>query len=469
MAARGDPYRRNGGNGYDRRSGDMDETRAYRFNYQDDAVSGSDPNLTYDYYDDGDYDTEGVYPGYYEDDDQDDYYEDSYYEPPAPRAPSMAARAAGKANTEIYGRPPQNRSPQRRSNSGARPQTRQRYSDYDYDDEYVPPRKRRKKRHPFRKFLTFLIIMALIIGAGYYMLFQAPEQWNDGYHTRKAGLYNIMICATDEEELRTDTIMIATLDQKNGTVSLTSVPRDTIVANGEAVPKINGVYGLAGGGAAGAEAMLEEMQEILGFRPDGYVVINYEIFRDVVDAMGGVTFDVPMDMEVSNPDGGALEIAAGEQLLDGETALGVCRYRYGYLMADIQRQYVQQSFLKALIQQLMAPEKLTKLPAVYSAAMDHVITNLSGANIRYLALHALLSGIGDIQQNTLPGEGVDYNGASCFGLYGQSVVDMVNATMNPFEEEITLDDVYILTVSGGTLVESTWSGTPFDASQYQYD
>jgi hypothetical protein len=46
---------------------------------------------------------------------------------------------------------------------------------------------------------------------------------------------------------------------------------------------------------------------------------------------------------------------------------------------------------------------------------------------------------------------------------------MVNEVMNPYEEDITLDDVHILTVSGGSLVESTWSGTAFDASSYQYD
>lgn len=459
MAARGD--RRGGGNGYDRHSDNMDETRAYQFDFQ----NAEEPYYDYDSGGYDEYDGYDEYEDGYAEEDYGDYYEDDYYTPPAPRAPSMAARAAGKANTEIYGRPPRN--PQRRSSQS---QPRQRYSDYDYDEEYVAPRrKRKKKRHPFRKFLTFLIIVALLVGAGYYMLFQAPEQWTDGYHTRKDGLYNIMICATDEEEMRTDTIMIATLNQKTGGITLTSVPRDTIVDNGEAVPKLNGVYGIAGGGADGAEAMLDEIQELLGFRPDGYVIVNYEIFRDVVDAMGGVTFDVPMDMVVDNPNGGEIALTAGQQLLDGDSALGVCRYRYGYLMADIQRQYVQQSFLKALIQQLVTPAKLTKLPAVYTSAMDNVITDLSGANIRYLALHVLLGGVDDIQQNTLPGEGVDYNGASCFGLYGQSVVDMVNATMNPFEEDITLEDVHILSVSGGVLVESTWSGTPFDASQYQYN
>lgn len=116
------------------------------------------------------------------------------------------------------------------------------------------------------------------------------------------------------------------------------------------MPKLNGVYGLAGGGAAGAEALLDEIETLLGFRPDGYALIDYQVFKDAVDALGGVTFDVPMDMVVED-----IELSAGEQTLNGDQALAVCRYRYGYLMADIQRQYVQQSFLKAMIKQCMSP------------------------------------------------------------------------------------------------------------------
>ena len=216
--------------------------------------------------------------------------------------------------------------------------------------------------------------------------------------------------------------------------------------------------------AAGANALMDQVKTLLGFRPDGYAIISYDIFRDVVNAMGGITFDVPMDMEVDGT-----YISGGEQELDGDQALAVCRFRHGYAMADIQREYVQQTFIKAMVKQCISPSMLPKFPAIYKAAMSNIITDLDDANLRYLALHVLLAGTSDIQQNTLPGEGVSYNGASCYGLYGQSVVDLVNQVMNPYTEDITLDDVHILTVSEGSLVESTWSGTAFDASTYQYN
>lgn len=473
MANRG--YNRNGNVPADPQGcgGDMDETRVYKNgfippNAVTDAYGGSRSGRSPDYggeayqepvcsddwnyddgYDGGDYDYE------------DGEYDYGVYAPPRNRV-SMAARASGKTNTEPYGRPPRRSEPVYRGDYRA---------EYDYGSARPPEyRRRKKRRRGLRRFLIFLLILAALGMAGYFMLFRAPEQTGDGVHTRKPGFYNILIAATDGEDTRTDTIMLATLDGKNGEASLTSIPRDTIVSNGEAVPKINGVYGLHGGGATGAEALLDEVETLLGFRPDGYVIVDYEVFRDAVNALGGVTFDVPMDMTVGDPDTGeAVSVPAGEQTLDGEQALAVCRYRYGYAMADIQRQYVQQNFLRAMVKQCVSPGSWMKLPAVYRAVMNHVITDLSGANVRYLALKALLGGIGDMEQNTLPGEGVSYNGASCYGLFGQSVVDMVNEVMNPYQESLTIDDVYILTVSEGYLVESTWTGTAFDASAYQYD
>lgn len=477
-------------------SGDMDETQVFRPVRGGGQTRGSANDGGYSnnngYYDgtyddsynngyDGYDDQNGYYgDGYgydqsgYQDGDQDDYqngyngYDDSYYddgyqEPYQPRE-TLASRAAGRSGADPYsraGRSSGRSSGRAKQTRAQKPQKRVRYED---DYQQPAPRRRRKKHHPFRNFLIFLLILAALIAGIYFLLFRAPAQSQDGVHTRKDGFYNILLCATDEEGTRTDTIMIATLDQKNGQVSLTSLPRDTIVDNGEAVPKLNSVYALAGCGDAGANALMDQVKTLLGFRPDGYAIISYDIFRDVVNAMGGITFDVPMDMEVDGT-----YISGGEQELDGDQALAVCRFRHGYAMADIQREYVQQTFIKAMVKQCISPSMLPKFPAIYKAAMSNIITDLDDANLRYLALHVLLAGTSDIQQNTLPGEGVSYNGASCYGLYGQSVVDLVNQVMNPYTEDITLDDVHILTVSEGSLVESTWSGTAFDASTYQYN
>ena len=413
------------------------------------------------------YDGGSGYEDYDDYDDYDDYQERhdrGEYSGNHRSQPTMAARAAGKANPDIYSRE-RNRGSARQAYQQARRQVHpdEERSESDYDNYPPVSRKHRKKHHGFRNFILFLLVLAVIAAAGYFLLFRAPTQQGDGVHTRRSGVYNILLCATDEDGLRTDTIMLMTLDRSRG-ASLTTIPRDTIVDSGDWVPKLNAVFADEGGGQDGAEALMDHVKTLLGFRPDGYIVIDYEVFRDAVDAMGGVTFDVPMDMET-----GGYTFSAGEQTLNGDEALAVCRFRYGYLMADIQRQYVQQTFVKAMIRQAISPKNWFRLPSVYEAVMDNLLTDLSGSNLRYLGLRVMLSGLGDIEQNTLPGEGVDYNGSSCFGLYGQSVVDMVNEVMNPYKEEITIDDVVILTVEDGELVKSTWRGTPFDPSTYDYD
>ena len=293
-------------------SGDMDETQVFRpvrgggqtrgsagdggysnNNGYYDGTYDDSYNNGYDgyddqngYYDDGyGYDQNGYQDGYpYEDQNgyngyDDGYYDDGYQEPYQPRE-TLASRAAGRSGADPYSRA--GRSSGRPKQSRAqKPQKRVRY-----EDEYQQPapRRRRKKHHPFRNFLIFLLILAALIAGLYFLLFRAPAQSQDGVHTRKDGFYNILLCATDEEGTRTDTIMIATLDQKNGQVSLTSLPRDTIVDNGEAVPKLNSVYALAGCGDAGANALMDQVKTLLGFRPDGYAIISYDIFRDVVNA-----------------------------------------------------------------------------------------------------------------------------------------------------------------------------------------
>lgn len=460
MANRGEPnYRRSSG-------GNLDETQVFqpvqnsgRYSQQEQYNSYSAP-----YSDNEDYDQDNSYYNNYDDvyGDYDPYsgytdYED-YSQDDSPSRQTLASRASGRANPDPYSHQRKKNSAPRRNSRGASAQSQV------YYDDYPAPRHRKKKRHPLRKLLISLLILAALIAGIYFMLFRAPAQSQDGIHTRKSGFYNILLCATDEEGTRTDTIILASLDQKNSSVSLTSIPRDTLVGNGESVPKINGVYGLAGGGDAGAQALMDQVESLLGFRPDGYVIISYEIFKDVVNAMGGVTFDVPMDMTVDD-----ITLDAGEQELTGEQALALCRFRYGYAMADIQREYVQQTFIKAMVKQCLSASKLSKLPSVYQAAMSNLITDLDGANLRYLALHVLLAGSSDIQQNTLPGEGVDYYGASCYGLYGQNVLEMVNQIMNPYEEDLTLDEINPLTVSEGSLVKSTASGIAFDASTYKYN
>ena len=141
------------------------------------------------------------------------------------------------------------------------------------------------------------------------------------------GIYNILICGTDDDGTRTDTIIIAHLDTTDHTVALLSIPRDTPVATGNGgIMKINSVY--AGGGADGMQRLSGRLRELLGFPVDGYVLVNLDAFKKTVDLVGGVEFDVPQDMDYEDASQDLyIHLKAGLQRLDGEKAMELVRFR----------------------------------------------------------------------------------------------------------------------------------------------
>lgn len=384
-----------------------------------------------------------------------------------PKGPSMAQRATGKASNDPYrnGKARSSKAQQ----SAQRPQARSYARE---EDDYVqrPVRKkRRKRRHPIRNLFVFLLILAVLVIGAFFLLMNAPKQSQKLGHTRKDDFYNIMVCATDEDGTRTDTIMMLTLDQGNQTIALTSIPRDTLQYDGD---KLNSVYAYAGCGDAGAVALMDRLEEMLGFRADGYMIISYQVFKDAVDALGGVPFNVPEDMTVdyaNNPDDSRF-IPAGEQILDGDAALRVCRYR-DYVMGDLQRIYIQQSFIKAMLKQCMKPANIFRLPAVYRAVMRNLQSDMTSSNIRYIGFWSLLSYKNEVVQNTLPGDGVFWDGSACIALFGQNVVNLVNQVLNPFYEPITIEESTVYTVHlndyGEYYIDKSYAeGEGFDAAAF---
>lgn len=81
--------------------------------------------------------------------------------------------------------------------------------------------------------------------------------------------------------------MLFSVNRATGKMSLVSIPRDTLIYCEYSVPKINSAYGWASGGEAGMEQLLMRVEEIIGFRPDGYVLVDLSVFEKLVDTMGG--------------------------------------------------------------------------------------------------------------------------------------------------------------------------------------
>ena len=259
------------------------------------------------------------------------------------------------------------------------------------------------------------------------------------------GVYNILICGTDGDGTRTDTIIIAHLDANDHTVALLSIPRDTPVETGNGgLMKINSVY--AGGGADGMQRLAARLNSLLGFPVDGYVLVDLEAFKKTVDLVGGVDFDVPQDMNYEDASQNLyIHLQKGMQHLDGEQAMGLVRFRKGYASQDIQRTQVQQQFLKALAKQCLSVSSLTKVKEFADIFAEYVTTNLTTGNMVWFGKELLACDFDSMQSYTAEGEGAMINGASYYPLYAGRLLEIVNAAFNPYDAPIASGSLNVIT------------------------
>ena len=160
-----------------------------------------------------------------------------------------------------------------------------------------PKKKKRRRKGGFLRFLVMVILLSIV---ALVVIGKAPVRNPDNLE-RISGRSTVLLCGTDEDGMRTDTILLLTLDRNEGSIRLLSIPRDTY-APAYYVPKINSAYGAVGGGEKGMEQLMEQVKNVVGFMPDGYALVNLSAFVEAVDLLGGLDFDVPMDMDYDDPD-----------------------------------------------------------------------------------------------------------------------------------------------------------------------
>ena len=249
------------------------------------------------------------------------------------------------------------------------------------------------KKHDYSLWIWALVIVFLAagIGAGFYYasssLFDKPEKRirtePRPYQPTEALLVakdktTVMIMGVDERKDdvgRSDTLMLATVDPKKKSASLLSIPRDTRVhVPGYGYDKINVAYSLGG-----HNLTQDTVEEFLDTPVDHYVLIKVPAFKRIIDAIGGVDIDVEKRMEYVDEwddDGGlVIDLYPGPQHMDGATAITYVRYRDEE--GDIGRIERQQKFMKAVMDQVMSPSIIPRLPNIIREVMGSVETDLS--------------------------------------------------------------------------------------------
>ncbi len=330
---------------------------------------------------------------------------------------------------------------------------------------------RRRKRRGLSRLQIFLLVVLIVLSALYASLRcylqwepeqkeaeappteevvqtsdeQSPEEQAAAealrsHQERKAQFYTILLSGVDDGNGNSDTNILVAVDAKNGYVYGVSIPRDTkAVYNGKS-HKINAAYG-----SGGAAKLAEVISDQLGIPVDYTVKVDLKGFSALVDAIGGVDFNIPVNMDYDDPyQDLSIHFSKGMRHLTGSEALKVVRFRHnndgtGYGSEDIGRMQTQQNFLKAVAKQTLTVSNLTKVDTFVKIFNQYVETDLSLGNLAWLGGEVIQMGADNVNFSTLPG---DWKSPYIY-LNRDEVLTLVNQYLNPYVEDRVAEDLNI--------------------------
>ena len=272
--------------------------------------------------------------------------------------------------------------------------------------------------------------------------------------TRRDGCYTFLLVGADNSNVLADVIMVMMYDTKTQSVGLVSIPRDTLVdpTGPSHFPKINSAL------QHGIDSLKDVVSEMTGIPIDFYIFSNLNAFVDIVDSIGGIEFDIPVHMSYDDPEQNLhIHYEPGIKHLSGSEALEICRLRQNddgtiaYLDYDIGRTHTQRALLITIAQKVLShPEKIGNLIEIWHQNID---TDLSPTEILWFA-EQMTSGnfnMNSIESAVLPGNGqVTFHGIKyCYELYPQDTLKIINDTINPYYQPLTLNDTYFFQSSQG--------------------
>ena len=312
-----------------------------------------------------------------------------------------------------------------------------------YDDPIPPvygkPKKQRRRGCGCgcSTVLVSLLVLVVVIFGAIQLLFRPPKS-PDSIGSRKRDTAAVLLCGVDKDGTRTDTMMLMYMSGSEHKVGLLSIPRDTyVLTSGGYDSKLNAIYGLNNCGTEGMEGLFDHIEDLIGYRPDGYMLVDFDLVPQITDLMGGVTVNVPNEIDEEG-----IYIPAGEQTLTGEQVLMLLRHRSSYSMADLTRIEVQRSVIKACMEQWLTPSHLSKAFSALDLVENNSISSLSVPNYLWMAKTILLN-MGSFSTDTLPGYADMMDGVSYYFLYPEDVAQLINDSYNPYKVEITSEDLDI--------------------------
>lgn len=235
-----------------------------------------------------------------------------------------------------------------------------------------------KKYSLLFKVLAGIVLVLGISYVAYDNYFKLPagpttqtDKDNDKNREAEFDRFNILVLGLDGRRGvndRTDTIILVSVDGKNKTAKILSIPRDTRVKIKGAWDKVNAAYAYGG-----LDLTKDTLNDFLGAKIDRYAIVNFNSLVKVVDLIGGIEIDVPMRMYVPLE---GIDLHEGKQHLDGEQVLAYSRFR-GTMEGDIGRAKRQQQVIKLMVEKVLSANMLNNISDMYGIVKENVETDIT--------------------------------------------------------------------------------------------
>lgn len=314
-------------------------------------------------------------------------------------------------------------------------------------------------------FLMLFITFSLVFGGVMYFIYKddvkdAQENKGDevtnefdnldvsGYKDRT----NVLLLGVDALEsvgdgkgTRTDTIMVLSLDPVTKTGFILSIPRDTrvLIPGRNIYDKVNHAHSYGG-----TELAISTIKNFLNIPIHHYVKVDYRALFKVVDDLGGIEVDVPIDMKYTDTAATPplyIDLKAGVQTLNGEQAMGFLRFRKGYANQDLGRIQAQQQFMDALLKKVVSPASIIKIPKHIETISEYVQTDMSIKDMLVLAKQGLSVDLKRIEKKTIAGYPDMINGVSYYSVDEKGKQEMLDYLLSgdyPVPEpEVEAEDI----------------------------
>ena len=193
--------------------------------------------------------------------------------------------------------------------------------------------------------------------------------------------FNFLILGVDENN-RADTIML--LSFKDGNVTGTSIPRDTAFISKEFDRKVKLTEIL--NSENGNQKVIDAVRDTLSVPVTYYAKLNLFAVKEIVDSVGGIELNVPMDMEYDDPHKNLhIKLKQGRQTLSGDAVCGLLQFRRsndgtGYAQGDMTRIEVGQQFISEFISQKLNKEFINKSQDIFKILAENMETNYPISN-----------------------------------------------------------------------------------------